>query len=177
MKSSLNSTTLRQGLTLEEFVSAAGKAGFKGVELRYPAWVELARERGLAGARSLFTAAGVEPASRELAPRTGEQERAPLDFPVEAARDLEGGGRLARGRAERGGLDRQPHGSGHTRGPERELAPECEGPTGEREERRVARPRFPKQAEKGRRVGIGRPGWQPGAETQQPPPVKWTRLG
>jgi sugar phosphate isomerase/epimerase len=62
MKSCLNAATLRQGLAFEQFVRAAGRAGFKGVELRYPAWVELARERGVEGLRRLLDEAGVEAA-------------------------------------------------------------------------------------------------------------------
>ena len=63
MKSCLNAATLRQDLAFEELVRVAGRAGFKGVELRYPAWVDYAAERGLDGLRALFDEAGVQPAS------------------------------------------------------------------------------------------------------------------
>jgi sugar phosphate isomerase/epimerase len=62
MKSCLNPATLNGQLGLTDFVRVASQAGFKGIELRYPQWVEHACAHGVAGLRRLLEEHGLEPA-------------------------------------------------------------------------------------------------------------------
>jgi len=63
MQTCLNAATLRQGLSLEEFITAAGAAGFAGIELRVPAAVALVEAHGLATLRQRLATAGLTPAA------------------------------------------------------------------------------------------------------------------